>query len=211
MGRNKCNKRKLEFEKSEESENKQIIHNSIIKEISSLSKPKGLVVGTNEVLRLLEKEKLGVVFLFSAKASPSIFHTLSQWCKATDVPFITLLEKDKVILGSQFPVSVSYGILKESLKELNALDDLLKQGQKNKKQAILSCDSTSKHTKLLPVKESAVCKKQEDVYTCYHTHKKLFAKQTNVTKADNFISLHLNSKVMDFLDYDSVIKSDINK
>ncbi|GFR10840.1 uncharacterized protein TNCT_560031 [Trichonephila clavata] len=214
MGRKK---RQLEFEISEVPQNGENVYNSIIKEFSSLSKSKGLVVGTNKVLRLLQRGKLGAVFLFFYKASPPIHYSLSEGCKASDVPFIILQEQDRFILSSDFPTSISYGIQKKSLKKLSALKDFLKQlnqGQKNKKQAILSCDITSEQAEVSPVKESVVSKQQTIVedYTFHHKHNKpIMSRNKTIKKREAFIALSDDSKRdSSFPDYDSFIYSKIS-
>ncbi|GFY38237.1 uncharacterized protein TNIN_117161 [Trichonephila inaurata madagascariensis] len=210
-------KRQLEYERSEALQNGENIYNSIIKEFSSLSKSKDLVVGTNKVLRLLQRGKLAAVFLFSYKASPPIHYSLSEWCKASDVSFIILQERVKFILSSDFPASISYGIPKKTMKTLSALEDLLKQlnqGQKNKKQAILSCDVTSEQAKLSSVKESVISKQQTTVedYTFHHTHNKPIKRRNKtIKKPETFIALSDDSKRdSNFPDYDSFIYSKIS-
>ncbi|GFS93634.1 uncharacterized protein TNCV_3775821 [Trichonephila clavipes] len=209
--REKKNKRQLEVEDYEVLQNGGNVYNSIIKEFSSLSKSKGLVVGTNKVLRLLQRGKLAAVFLFSYKASPPIYYSFSEWCRTLDVPFIILQERDKFILSSDFPASISYGIPKKTMKTLSALEDLLKQlkQQKNKKQAILSCDVTSEQAKLSSVKESVISEQQTTVedYTFHHSHSKpIKSRSKTVKKPEAFIALSDESKRdSNFPDYDSFI------
>ncbi|GIY62575.1 hypothetical protein CDAR_596261 [Caerostris darwini] len=106
----KKNKRKLDDFVYQKPKSQEYLFDNIIKEFSSVRKSNGLVVGTNEILRYLEKNKLAAVFLYSAKVSPPIYHSISQWCKVADIPFIILQEKHNNILGSQFPKSLTYGI-----------------------------------------------------------------------------------------------------
>ncbi|GBM67191.1 hypothetical protein AVEN_111790-1 [Araneus ventricosus] len=199
------------------------LHKSIIKEFSVIRKSDGLITGTNEVLRLLEKEKLIAVFMFKDKASNIIKDSLYKLCKQAGVSFFWLEDKDRHRLGPEFPKSITYGIKKEPFSSLENLRSLLlelsvKRNKKDKdninvdgdNKAVSFTDISFNEMKL-PSTEETTNQEVWDAYTFYHTHEGHVSKKSNTIET-GFLSLNkfsTDEKETDFLDYDSVACSGV--
>ncbi|KAG8200794.1 hypothetical protein JTE90_006376 [Oedothorax gibbosus] len=206
MGKKKQKKINLDINKSKVAEEDENVYEAAIKELSLINKSNGLVVGTNETLRRLERDELDGVFLFSQKASSPIYHSLSLLCRKTGVPFILLKDNHKSLLGQKFPTSITYGVKKECVKDLEALAHLLnkiKSTMKIKKTPPV-VHETIFQTPEVPEKEMKL-QNESDSKTFYH--KKHAEKKSGLIDWTHKNFLSFSESTISFPDYDSVFKS----
>ncbi|CAL1269290.1 unnamed protein product [Larinioides sclopetarius] len=194
------------------------LYKTIIEEFSVIKKSDGLITGTNKVLRLLEKNKLTAVFIFKDKASNIVKDSLCKLCKQAGVSFFWLEDKDKHLLGPNFPKSITYGIKKEHFSSLENLRSLLLElsAKKNKNDNDdINVDGDNKALSFIDISfiemkfastEKTMNQEVLNASTFYHTHKGHVSKKFNSNET-GFLSLSkfsTDEKETDFLDYDSV-------
>ncbi|XP_015910943.2 uncharacterized protein [Parasteatoda tepidariorum] len=167
MGRNK---RKRGHDLQNKSENLVTKRRSLIENLQTLTKANGLLVGTNAVLRNLKKKQLSAVFVCSNNACAPIFRAVSFWCKETAVPFFTLEADDRNILNSKIPVSVTYGIKKDSMHLHPQLEENLKEIKIPKIQEIVSGCESHVNTNDFEDISSKTVPIEEEIFVCHKKH-----------------------------------------
>ncbi|KAF8763730.1 hypothetical protein HNY73_021880 [Argiope bruennichi] len=145
------------------------------------------------------------------KVSPSIKNSICHLCREIGICYIWLEEKDKHILGPEFPKSIMYGIKDESSATLENLRKLLlklstKRKLKSSKKDAASFIDISSNEMELSSTERTTNQEVLNTSTFYHIHEGHVSKKSN-QEVTGFLSLNKFSsdeKETDFLDYDSV-------
>ncbi|XP_054711735.1 uncharacterized protein LOC129221300 [Uloborus diversus] len=209
----KKRKKKREAQGVDFAENFDSIIENIQKEIRSLNKSNNLIVGTNAVLRGLEKNSLSIVMLNPEKASSAIYHSLKMWCKKTGVLFISLKTGCELLQDKKLLSSATFGVKKNELCINQKLSDLLRKINFRLKHSKrldqnVTCSTMDDESFIKSETLEEINKFQSNSNVIEHNsekdyyHSKCIARSTKL-KNENFLSLETNLEPnVEFINYE---------